>query len=385
MPNKNILHQREFSGRIIRFFRDIVSNRNEIIEPFFKKKLLYHSIGWLIFIFYELFFITILLGQQNASPIFSGYVFPYMVNIGLFYFNAHFVLNKSIGTKSKRYSLFLFLTALELFCYLILMNIRKLEKLDFQWINAMDEDTRLTLFRQLWRAIYFMGFSSAYWFTLRTIDTEKRILRLERMQILDKIEKNRLEKNIVELQNAHLQSQVNPHLLFNTLNFIYNKVQQVSQEASDVVILLSELMNFSLRELEEDGKVDLSSEIEQINNIVKINQIRFNNKLFLELNTKGNFDNARIVPLLLVPIIENFFKHGDMSEKTKPGKISISYDGKYLEMTTQNIRKRRSKIYSHGIGIVNLKKRLANLYDEQYSLIMKSDDNVFCTTLRIKL
>ena len=230
-----------------------------------------------------------------------------------------------------------------------------------------------------------MGFSSAYWFTLRTIDTEKRILRLERMQILDKIEKNRLEKNIVELQNAHLQSQVNPHLLFNTLNFIYNKVQQVSQEASDVVILLSELMNFSLRELEEDGKVDLSSEIEQINNIVKINQIRFNNKLFLELNTKGNFDNARIVPLLLVPIIENFFKHGDMSEKTKPGKISISYDGKYLEMTTQNIRKRRSKIYSHGIGIVNLKKRLANLYDEQYSLIMKSDDNVFCTTLRIKL
>lgn len=103
------------------------------------------------------------------------------------------------------------------------------------------------------------------------------------------------------------------------------------------------------------------------------------------METNGDFSNTRIIPLILIPIIENLFKHGDISNENAPGKIRIDYDGEYLEMSTENHRKKRGKTYSHGIGIVNVKKRLANLYNNEYTLTMNGDEQVFYVFLKIKL
>jgi two-component system, LytTR family, sensor kinase len=385
IPVKKILHQQVFSSCIFRYFSDMDWSAISFRGSFRNKTFVYHLVGWAIFILYETLFITIILRSKSDTSIWEGYVYPYSVNICLFYFHAHITLSKSFKNTKKQYLLFILLILTELAFYLLFMNISETFNSGFQWILELSKTDTYSLLRQLWRGIYFIGFSSAYWFTIRAIRSEKKVLELEKMQIINQAEKHSLEKNIFELQNAHLQSQINPHLLFNTLNFIYNNVQEVSQEASDVVILLSELMNYSLRELEADGKVSLDKEVEQINNIIKINQIRFNNKLFLEMETNGDFSNARIIPLILIPIIENLFKHGDMSNENAPGKITINYDGEYLEMTTENHRKKRGKIISHGIGIVNVKKRLANLYNNQYTLAMNGDEHVFYVYLKIKL
>ena len=385
MPIKKILHQQGFSSSIFRYFSDMESPAIAFRGRLLNKTVVYHLVGWALFIFYEVFFVTIILGNKSHSPVWSGYIFPYSVNIALFYFHAHITLTNSFKNSRKRYLQFISLILLEIVLYLLLMNVSQTLESGFQWIFQLGKSDIYPLLRQLWRGIYFIGFSSAYWFTIWAIRSEKKVLQLEKMQIINQAEKHNLEKNIFELQNAHLQSQINPHLLFNTLNFIYNNVQEVSQEASEVVILLSELMNYSLRELEADGKVSLDKEIEQINNIIKINQVRFNNKLFLEMETNGDFSTARIIPLILIPIIENQFKHGDMSNENAPGKIIINYDGEYLEMRTENQRKKRGKSYSHGIGIVNVRKRLTNLYNNQYILTMKGDDHVFNVLLKIKL
>jgi sensor histidine kinase YesM len=353
---------------------------------FRRKTVFYHAVGWSLFIFYEVLFVTVLVGFRSNASIWGGYIFPYVINISLFYFHAHVTLSYSFTSTRKRYVVFVLLIIFELALYLLLMNISQLVDNGTDWFRSLTNKANMMgLLRQLWRGIYFIGFSSAYWFALRTINSEKKILQLEKLQIINRAEKNSLEKHFVELQNAHLQAQINPHLLFNTLNFIYNKVQEVSEEASEAVILLSELMNYSLRELEPDGKVSVEKEVEQICNIIKINQIRFNNKLFLHMESNGNFRDARVIPLILIPLIENVFKHGNLTDKDNPGKVTINYDGDYLEMTTFNKKKKREKIYSHGIGMINVTKRLDNVYKDQYTINMNGDEHDYYVFLRIKL
>lgn len=357
------------------------------VQGFFRRKtLFYHALGWSLFIAYEVLFVALLVGIRSGVSVWSGYIFPYAVNISLFYFHAHIALFFPFSGPKKRYGVLALLIITELVLYLLLMNTSQILTEGRGWfISLMQKEEMMGLLRQLWRGIYFIGLSSAYWFAIRTFESEKKVLHLEKLQIINKAEKNSLEKNLVELQNAHLQAQINPHLLFNTLNFIYNKVQEVSQEASEAVILLSELMNYSLRELEPDGKVSLEKEVEQIGNIVRINQIRFNNKLFLQLESSGNFRDARVIPLILIPIIENVFKHGNLTDKDNPGKVTINYDSGHLEMTTSNRKKKREKIYSHGIGIRNITKRLDNFYKGNYSLSMSGDNLDYYVFLRIKL
>jgi two-component system, LytTR family, sensor kinase len=364
-----------------------MTSLSHLLDARFRRKtVFYHALGWSLFIFYEVLFVTLLVGFRSDVSIWGGYIFPYAVNITLFYFHAHVTLSYSFTGTRKRYIVFALLIIGELALYLLLMNISQLIDNGTDWFKSLtSKNNMMGLLRQLWRGIYFIGFSSAYWFALRTINSEKKILQLEKLQIINRAEKNNLEKNLVELQNAHLQAQINPHLLFNTLNFIYNKVQEVSEEASEAVILLSELMNYSLRELEPDGKVSLEKEVEQICNIVKINQIRFNNKLFLQLESNGNFRDARVIPLILIPLVENVFKHGNLTDKENPGKVTINYDGDYLEMTTFNKKKKREKVYSHGIGMINVTKRLDNVYKGFYTLNMNGDEHDYYVFLRIKL
>jgi len=350
-----------------------------------RKTLVYHVVGWSLFIFYEVLFVIVLVGGRSDSSIWSGYAFPYVMNITLFYFHAHITLEYSFKNKRKRYLSCFLLTIASLAVYLVLLNLGQVVNHGTHWVTSLSEKDVLPMMRQLWRSLYFIGLSSAYWLVIKAIQSGKKVLQLEKIQIINLAEKASLEKNLVELQNAHLQAQINPHLLFNTLNFIYNNVQQVSEEASEAVILLSELMNYSLRELEPDGKVSVEKEIEQIINIIKINQIRFNNKLFLNFESNGNFKDARMLPLILIPIIENVFKHGNLADKDSPGKITINYDGTFLEMTTINKKKKRGKTYSHGIGMVNIRKRLNNFFNGLYTLTMNGDDEDYYVFLRIEL
>lgn len=354
-------------------------------EIFLKKYFFNHLTGWTLFIFYEILFVTVIVGRLPTSPIWSGYIFPYAINVALFYFHAHFTLSKSYEQSRQKHFLFLLLTIVELLVYLLLMYFIGSVNVTSSSISEIGKEEILSVLRQLWRGIYFIGFATAYWLAIGAIKSEKKVQELEKMQIINQAEKHSLEKDIFELENAYLKAQINPHLLFNTLNFIYNNLQEASPAASEVVILLSELMNYSLLELEADGKVSLEKEVTQIKNIIRINQIRFNNKLFLDMETNCDSSAVRVIPLILIPLVENQFKHGDMSNENTPGKISIFYTGEYLEMYTENKVKKRNRASNHGIGIVNVRKRLNNLYKENFTLTAQGNENTFYVFLKIKL
>nr|WP_295873278.1 sensor histidine kinase [uncultured Chitinophaga sp.] len=360
--------------------------RHPIVARLYSKVPFYHLVGWGLFILYEVSFVAWLVGTTKNRSIFIDYLFPYIINIGLFYTHAHITLSLSFGS-GKRPFLFLLLTLAELALYLSLIALINViaDGTHFHFPAQWTKAALTPLLLQLWRGLYFMGLSSAYWFAIKSIESHKKVLMMEKREMQNQVEKNNLEKSLVEMQNAYLQAQINPHLLFNTLNFVYNNVQQVSREASDAIILLSELMNYTLQELEPDGKVKLEKEVEQIKNIIRINQIRFNNKLYLDVDFNEDFKDTRILPMGLIPFIENVFKHADLTNKDNPGRISINSNSEFVEMVTLNRKKKRSKAYSHGIGMANAIKRLDNLYRKNYTLNVKNEDDDFYLHLVIKL
>lgn len=348
-------------------------------NPFF-----YHLLGWSIFILYELLFV-IVLKHVKGDHIFFDYVLPYSINICLFYFHARFTLAFCFTVRRKFYLLFIFLLFAELTIYMYVMNLNNFLSGYSKYNPALLNGNWIAFFTQLFRGVYFAIMSTAYWLIIRSVNYQKQIMEMERMQVITIAHKNKLEKNLVETENAYLQSQINPHLLFNTLNFIYNNVQEASQKASEAVLLLSELMNYSLREQDADGKASLEKEVAQVNNIIRINQIRFDNTLFLTVHISGDFQHARIIPLGILVFIENVFKHGDLTDINNPGNISLTFDGSVLELATGNKKKNRNSMYSHGTGLANITKRLDTAYKSAYTLNIRNEDTQYYLYLSLNL
>lgn len=348
--------------------------------------LFYHLLGWAFLIFYEVFFVTVVLGFPGNHSFFYEYVLAYVVNIGLFYFHAGVTLPLSFGRRRKSISLLLVLLIGQLAVYLSLMNLLNwlANKKSYFPIGHTLETLRPML-SQLWRGIYFIGFSTGYWMITRSSQYQQRMQEMEKMQLINLAQKNKLERNLVETENAYLRAQINPHLLFNTLNFIYNNVQQASVKASEAVLLLSELMNYSLREPGDDGLTSLEKEVDQILNLIRINQIRFENKLYLDVDIDGDYHEARVIPLLIVVFVENVFKHGDLTDPHIPGKISLSCEDDRLHLSTVNKKKKRNHVESHGIGLTNIKKRLDKVYGSGYSLDIHNAETQFYLHLSINL
>jgi len=237
------------------------------------------------------------------------------------------------------------------------------------------------------RGIYFLGLSIAYGAILRTIKAVKTSQKAQLDQLKSLQDKERLEKDIVKLNNSYLQARINPHFLFNTLNFLFNQVEEGNPDASKNIHLLSDIMRYSLSTLEDDGKVPMYQEIDHIKRYIKLNKSRFDNQLYLEdeiSEIPGN--DARIPPLLLLTFVENVFKHGDMTDVASPGIISISYKDGQLYLYTKN-KKRKSRI-NHGehVGITNAITRMKNYYaKDNFDLKMKDEETEFILNLKIQI
>ena len=351
------------------------------LGPSFQKLTAFHIAGWAIFIIYEVSFVELIRRVHINVSIWNGYVIPYFINIGLFYFHAHITMQLGFGRRQKNIILFIFLVVFELALYLFLMSIKDLNSLSSKPdLFSSLYPTKIQFIQQLWRGIYFLIFSTAYWLIVSSFRNEQKLKEAESKALLRQQEKRELELELVSTQNAFLQSQINPHLLFNTLNFIHSEVQQVSPKASDAIIVLSDMMRYSLSETKTDGK-----EIEQIDNLIKINQFRFNNKLCIELTSDNNFNNERIIPLLLLPFVENLFKYAELTDEACPVRICIQLEGNVLRFKTHNKKRNTISFRSPGIGIDNVKKRLHTYYPNRFSLGIDDTPSTFSVDLFLEL
>jgi len=175
---------------------------------------------------------------------------------------------------------------------------------------------------------------------------------------------------------ALLRSQVNPHFLFNTLNNIYSLVYNKSDEAPEAVMKLSSIMRYMLYDSNTDV-VAVNKEVEYLNSFIELQQLRIPQKGFVEIKVTGSMENRTIAPMLLIPFVENAFKHGD--KNYAPGIIiHLNMEPDRLVFTVENHIKGngQQQLYeSGGFGLENIKKRLGLVYPEKHELkINKFED-----------
>lgn len=353
------------------------------------KKIITHVLAWALFIFYEVSIVIVLTPSKTLWWEYLGY---YSVNIALFYANAHLVFSYIFKREQKRYLIAL-LVPLELLLYTLVEYSLENAFNHFRSVPHAISFNQHFVLSCLWRGVYFIGLSTAYWFVLSTIDRNRRISKMQVQQADMERRKAELERGKVELernlarsQNAYLRAQINPHLLFNTLSFVYSSVYNVSHKASQGIMLLSDIMHYALGPVHEDGKIDLSREIEQVKNYVVLNQLRFSKPLCLNMTIEGNFLNYRFPPLLLLTFVENLFKHGILNDAAHPATVTIRCKDNILCAHINN-KKRKSYIKTgFGIGIQNVETRLKEFYQEEdFHLQIQETDQHYTTNLKVHL
>jgi two-component system LytT family sensor kinase len=340
-----------------------------------------HMLFWLIFISYELAYLHFTVGLQAT---FFHFVIYYLLNIGLFYFNAYVILDFAFFRTVKPYLISIALILLELAGYLaIKFTLDLLLSNNPKSHTDQLKHTELYVITNIWRAIYFIGLSIAYWSMLSFLRVRERNHQIETEQLKTLAKNLELENKYMSVENAYLQNQISPHLLFNSLNFIYTAVRGLSENAGKGVTRLSELMRYSLVSADDSRTVLLTEEVAQLENLVELCRMRFENEFFLRFSKKGRMTGIRIIPLILITLVENMMKHGDLGEKQSPARITLEARENTLFFETRNVKRNTSLYPKGGMGLKNIEKRLNNYYQNRYALQTRDVENLFTVTLTL--
>jgi LytS/YehU family sensor histidine kinase len=200
-----------------------------------------------------------------------------------------------------------------------------------------------------------------------------------------------LEKLNTETELKYLKSQINPHFLFNSLNSIYSLALQKSDLAPDLILKLSDILRYILYEGSEK-KVSLTQELKYLKSYLELEKVRHGSRMNLDLEIEGDTDALEIAPMLLIPFVENSFKHGLMKDKANGYvKVRVKTNNQDLHFSIANSKPRTGSMvsqkvgYQGGIGLKNVKKRLNLLYPMKHSLNVGGTENEFKVELDIKL
>ena len=183
-----------------------------------------------------------------------------------------------------------------------------------------------------------------------------------------------------------LKTQIHPHFLFNTLNNLYALTLKKSDRAPESVLKLSELINYMLYECTSD-EVQLSKEIKFIRNYVDIEKMRYGDKLDVDIRVTGTVNERKIAPLILLPFVENCFKHGASEELQQSWvKLSIDIQSHVTIIKVENNKANGNDVKKkEGIGIRNVKRRLDLLYSTKHELKIINGEETFLVILTIQV
>lgn len=195
-------------------------------------------------------------------------------------------------------------------------------------------------------------------------------------------EKLQLDSDKKSAQLQALKTQINPHFIFNSLNNIYSLVYQKSDKALSALEELSQLLRYSTKDLEKDF-ISLDKEIGYIDSLIALEKLRIKNPELLIVEKNINYPNLDISPMLLVPFVENAFKHGDFDGKGFT--LKINDNDKTVHFHLHNFKNEKVKDAVSGIGIDNVKKRLEILYPQKHQLNITESETEFSVDLKINL
>jgi LytS/YehU family sensor histidine kinase len=194
------------------------------------------------------------------------------------------------------------------------------------------------------------------------------------------------ERLIAELN--FLKAQINPHFLFNTLNNLYSLAYTKSENTTEVIAKLSQMMRYMIYDSNHPF-VPLNKEIEYMQNYISLERLRLNNEIPISFGIEGNTENVMITPLIFITFLENAFKHGISNNQSGAWvTISIALNGRECTYEVKNSKipsAQKNKEEKSGIGLQNVQRRLALSYPERYTLHVEDLPDSYFVQLKILL
>jgi len=335
-------------------------------------RIIWHIIFWLVvLIYYTLFF-----GHQGGyywyTLRFVAIMLP--VAIGTTYLFNYYLIPRFLFNKKIKTFVLLSFYAFVLSFYLISLII-------FPFLIISKNEVNFVTLDKSFLDIYFVlvglyaAILIAILIKLIKYSYERQHLHLQLLR----------EKTAAELEA--LRSQINPHFLFNTLNNIYTLSLKKSDQTPDVVLKLSEMLDYLLYECNSD-KVQLTKEVKLIENYLYLQQIRYNKRLEITFHVEGRISDQMISPMMLLPFIENSFKHGVGKQRNEAWiKIDLLVQSNSIDFQVKNSHSGQHVDQvnkpSGGIGLSNVKKRLDLIYKNNHELSISSNDREYNIQLKL--
>ncbi len=346
---------------------------DHIISPSKFFRIILHIIFWIcVFAFYTFFYSRI---GENVNDTFVHLVYTFPLYIGATYFTIYVIIPRYL--LKKRYYDFVIASVYVVLgvAYLEIMITIALIVLPINFITSQFstkiQPASLDIYLRL-VGIYAVVFLAAsikllkHWYTMQKKNQQ-------------------LTKEKLEAELNMLKAQVQPHFLFNTLNNLYALTLKKSEKSPEVVLKLSEILDFMLYHSNKDF-VELEREIKLVNNYIDLEKLRYGERLEIDFNIEGNSLNKYTAPLVIFPLVENCFKHGVSTTNRKSWiKLLLKVSAYNLKFIAENSIVTGTKEQKGGLGLNNLRKRLDLLYPGNYKLDIAETNDKFSVKLDLSL
>lgn len=308
------------------------------------------AIIWVAFWFTDFLF-TYAFQQWKTAVI--PFIFNALTNTLYFYICVFFVILPNFS--KSRILTFTYILILLLLFVFSKMGIEELLRTD-NYITIIEKKGTVIPYIsfELWRYSYMTFFSFAYWYYIKSIREEK----LRRIT----------EEKLFETEIAFLKAQINPHFLFNTLNFVYNDVAGLSRRSGEAILSLTRLMRYSVESTKSEQNT-VEKELEAVEEYLRLQKLRFGDRLALKYTRHGHLLFFSIPPLVLMSLVENAFKYGIQDDLTDPVTIEVRVDSSGLAFRCRN-RKRRDFIdrETTAVGHTNIRRRLEMAFPDSFQM-----------------
>lgn len=333
-------------------------------------QLIFWILTWLFFIYFLSFN-----SDDNSYVIwFANWLTP--VTIGITYFVVYLLIPRYLLIKKYfQFGLYGFYTIIFSSYFIVLLVFG-----GFIYISNFNVMTMPPMSKNIFFILILVymiiGIVSFIYLLNHNLKTTSRNKELE-----NKILSTQLQLKEQEL--LYLKKQIHPHFLFNTLNTIYGFALKQSKQTPDIILKLSNLLDYILYQIDKP-RVSLKEEVLHIKEYIDLEKIRFQDSLKIIFASRGIEDNMQIAPMLLIPFVENAFKHGSHINGSLNIEIQIEVINSTLKCVFRNsFITHEDAGERHGIGLENLKKRLDLNYKSNYKLKNLVEGNWYIVELLI--
>ncbi|MCX6244373.1 MAG: histidine kinase [Bacteroidetes bacterium] len=331
----------------------------------------FYTIAIHILIWGGLFMIPFIDDNRHITPHFIWRnAILFVLLMAFYYFNTYFLIRKFYLPGRM---LYYFLAIIGCLVLIASLNLLSLEILDNYISPDFHRPSHLHRF-------FFPVFPSLFVFAISTA------IRITNEWFKAEKQKKEMENEKLNSELAFLKSQVNPHFLFNILNNICSLARKKSDHTEDAIIKLSQLMRYMLYE-SKDEKVSLEKEVEYLQNYIELQRLRISESVVIQFVINGKPETKVIEPMLLIPFVENAFKHGVSYLEDSQIDIRLDITNDHLQFHIENnmIRKSDDPVQQEsGIGLKNVLRRLELIYPGQHSIRIDDRGTKYRVDLEIR-